>query len=362
MEDALATIPASSTAAPSHLKRGRGIALSLRHGNKGDSDTEAEATLTADGTVTISHNAADLGQGIYNMISLVAARTLGVPQEQVRVEEPYTANMLAFAGASAQRTTVEMGNAVKAACLNLQHQILDLAAETHGGQPNDWRLEEGKLWRDGEGVSLDSLVSAGGGVELRADGSDTNEYPADAAFGNFEHWSPGVAAAEVEVDTDTGEVTVLQYAILADAGTVIHYEAARGQLEGGAIMGFGLALFEEMRYEDGQLQNGDAFQYRLPLMRDIPEALHTSIAESGNGPGPFGAKGVAQTSIPCVAPAVANAIQAAIGVQIDSTPFTPEKVLRALGKLDGQPSNPLPGTGGQPSNPLPRAGGGLGRG
>ena len=156
--------PAAATAPPPHLKRGRGIALSLRHGNKGESDTEAEATLSADGTVTISHNAADLGQGIYNMISLVAARTLGVPQEQVRVEQPYTGNMLAFAGASAQRTTVEMGNAVKAACVNLQRQILDLATETHGGQPAELvadvtRLRDEVGWRPSLTLD-DGLASA----------------------------------------------------------------------------------------------------------------------------------------------------------------------------------------------------------
>jgi CO/xanthine dehydrogenase Mo-binding subunit len=313
--------------------RGRGVALSLRHGSKGDAESEAAAELRTDGTVAISHNAADLGQGIYNMIGIVAARTLNIPQSQIHVEQPDTSNMLAFAGASAQRTTVEMGNAVHAACTNLARQIVDLAAETRGGDPRDWRLEEGKLWRGNESLELVELVGAGGGVTLRASGSDDEVYPADKAFGLFEHWAPGVAAAEVEVDLDTGEVRPLQYTVLADAGTVLHYNSAKGQLEGGAVMGFGLAMFEEMRYEEGQLQNADAFQYRLPLMKDMPPALKTAIMESGEGPGPFGARGIAQTSIPCVAPAVANAIQDAIGAPIDSTPITPEKVLRAMGKL-----------------------------
>jgi CO/xanthine dehydrogenase Mo-binding subunit len=168
---------------------------------------------------------------------------------------------------------------------------------------------------------------------LTAIGTDVEAYPTDEGFAEAENWSPGVAAAEVEVDRDTGEISVLQYAILADAGKILHYNSARGQLEGGAIMGFGLALFEELRYEDGQVQNADAFQYRLPLMRDVPPEFHVLITESGTGPGPFGAKGIAQTSIPCVAPAVANAIFDAVGVPITSTPITPEKVLRALGRL-----------------------------
>jgi CO/xanthine dehydrogenase Mo-binding subunit len=98
-------------------------------------------------------------------------------------------------------------------------------------------------------------------------------------------------------------------------------------------MGLGNALFEELRYEEGQLLNADPFQYRLPLLRDVPEAFRVDIVEHGDGPGPFGAKGLSQTSIPCTAPAINNAIRDAIGVHLDSVPFTPEKILRALGKL-----------------------------
>src|SRR5438874_7141962 len=113
----------------------------------------------------------------------------------------------------------------------------------------------------------------------------------------------------------------------------LQYKAAVGQVEGGAIMGFGLALFEDLVYQDGQLENADPFQYRLPHMRDIPEPFDIVLVEHGDGPGPFGAKAIAQTSIPCVAPAIANAIYDAVGVRLTSTPFTPEKILRALGEL-----------------------------
>ncbi len=168
---------------------------------------------------------------------------------------------------------------------------------------------------------------------LKGIGSYSSPHTLDKAFGGLDHWSPGVAAAEVEVDTDTGEVRVLQYAAVADAGKTIHRTSAQRQIEGGAIMGLGNALFEELRYEEGQLQNADAFQYRLPLLRDVPEAFRVDIVENGDGPGPFGSKGMSQTSIPCAAPAINNAICDAIGVHIESVPFTPEKVLQALGKL-----------------------------
>lgn len=98
-------------------------------------------------------------------------------------------------------------------------------------------------------------------------------------------------------------------------------------------MGMGIALTEDLVYADGQLLNGDPFQYRLPLIDDVPEWFHVELVENFDGPGPFGAKGLGQTSLPCVAPAVGNAIRDAIGVHIASTPFTPEKILRALGKI-----------------------------
>ena len=101
----------------------------------------------------------------------------------------------------------------------------------------------------------------------------------------------------------------------------------------GAMMGFGHALFEETIYQEGQLQNGDAFQYRLPVMKDIPEVFYSSMLEKEDGPGPFGSKGMSQTSIVTVAPAIGNAVYDALGVRVRSLPITPEKILRALGKI-----------------------------
>ena len=138
------------------------------------------------------------------------------------------------------------------------------------------------------------------------------------------------------VDRETGEVRLLQYVTVADAGKAIHYPSAKGQIEGGAAMGLGLALHEELVYQDGQLQNADPFQYRLPLMSDIPESFRSIILENGDGPGPFGSKAIAQVSIPCVAPAIGNAIYDALGIRLRSLPITPEKVLRALGVLEGE--------------------------
>ena len=146
-------------------------------------------------------------------------------------------------------------------------------------------------------------------------------------------WEVSAGAAEVEVDPETGRVRLLKYATACDVGKAIHPLACKGQLDGGAVMGLGDTLYEEMVYQDEQFANGDPMQYRLPTIHDIPEELHSVLVENGDGPGPQGSKGMGQTAVSPVAPAIGNAIYEAIGVRIKDLPITPEKVLRALGKL-----------------------------
>ena len=143
-----------------------------------------------------------------------------------------------------------------------------------------------------------------------------------SAFAGMDHWAPSAAVAEVEVDPDTGEFEVLQYAVAVDAGEMLHYKSAIAQLLGGAVMGFGHALFEEVVYADGQILNGDPFQYRLPVSKDLPTPCRLQSWRHGDGPGPFGSKGMSQTTIVTVAPAVGNAIYDAIRVRSIFTDFT----------------------------------------
>jgi CO/xanthine dehydrogenase Mo-binding subunit len=323
------------------VARGRGMAFSLRHGAQGGGRAYAMATIDDTGRVTIAHAAPDVGEGAYQMIAVVAARTLGIPESQVAVGVPDTSQGLNFEGSSAQRTTVQMGNAVRAACESLRQELQQAAAQAIGGQAGDWRVAGGRVSRGEQSFSLAEIVRAfaaapsfEGHVELKGLGSYSYAPSEDKAFGGLDHWAPGVIAVEVEVDLESGEIAVLQMAAVADAGKVLHAASARGQLEGGAVMGLGLALGEELIYGGDGLLNGDAFQYRLPKFRDVPAAFFSSIVENGDGPGPFGSKGMAQVSIPCVPPAINNAVRDAIGVHLHSAPFTPEKVLRALGQLD----------------------------
>ncbi len=318
------------------VTRGRGLAVSLRRGSN-IGNASALASLERDGTVSIAHNAPDVGEGSHTVISVVASTALGIRQGEVRVGEPDTGNLMPFSGTSSQRTTVQMGNAVLNACENLKLEIARAAARLGGGAAEDWSVADGHARRGATALTFEEIGrSVAADAKIEARGAYARGPVENPSFGSHDHWSPGVAAAEVEVDRDTGEIRVLQYAAIADAGRIMQYHSAKGQIEGGAIMGFGAALSEEVRYEEGQLMNADAFQYRLPLMADIPEKFRTIILEHGDGPGPFGSKGIAQTSIPCVAPALCNAIFDATGVRLTRIPFTPEAVLRGLGELEEQ--------------------------
>jgi CO/xanthine dehydrogenase Mo-binding subunit len=319
----------------SRWARGRGMALSLRHGSQGGGRAYALVTLDARAIVTIQHNAPEIGQGTHNLFSVVAAQTLGISQDQIRVRTPDTAVSLPFAGVSAQRTTMQMGNAVYNACSKLKLELFTLAAQAKGGKAEEWQVIEGRLCWGEISFSISEVIRiAGGGVVLKAVGyHSVPPMVKDSAFAGMDHWAPSGAAVELEVNRDTGDLRILGYAVIADAGKAIHYPSAKAQVDGGAVMGFGHALFEETVYQDGQFQNGDSFQYRLPLMKDIPGEFYSSMLEKGDGPGPFGSKGMAQTSIVTVGPAIGNAVYDALGVRVRSLPITPEKILRAMGKI-----------------------------
>jgi CO/xanthine dehydrogenase Mo-binding subunit len=319
----------------SRYAKGRGMALSLRHGAQGGGRAYAMATVNSAGIVRIQHNVPEIGQGTHNMLGVVAAQTLGIPQSQVEVGHPDTALDLPFSGVNAQRTTMQMGTAVQNTCENLKVELTFLASQVRGGKPEEWKVAEGRLWRAENRFSFsDIILLLGDNALVKAIGYySVPRTEKGSAFSAMDHWAPSAGIAEVEVNRETGEIRLLQFSVVADAGKALHYISAKSQVEGGSVMGIGHALFEDLVYENGQLQNADPFQYRLPVLKDMPESLFSSMLENEDGPGPFGSKGMSQTSIVTVAPAIGNAVYDAVGVRIRSLPITPEKILRGMGKL-----------------------------
>jgi CO/xanthine dehydrogenase Mo-binding subunit len=143
-------------------------------------------------------------------------------------------------------------------------------------------------------------------------------------------WEIGIGAVEVSVDRETGKVHVEKYVTAADAGKAIHPLQCEGQDEGSAMMGFGHTFYEAYQWEGGQIINSSLVDYKVPTFGDVPDEFDSILIEDGNGPGPYGAKGLGEGGIIPVAPAVANAIFWCTGARIKTLPLTPEKVWRGI--------------------------------
>lgn len=160
-----------------------------------------------------------------------------------------------------------------------------------------------------------------GGLHLRGGGEPPGDAPAV--------WKYGAQGAEVEVDPETGAVRVIKLVSAQDVGQTINPLSLQGQMDGAALMGLGLSLWEELRFDGGRVANPNLMDYRLPTALDSVKGENT-VVECASPTGPFGAKGVGEEGTVGVAPAVANAIHNAAGVRLRELPLTPEKVRAAL--------------------------------
>ncbi|MBI4199643.1 MAG: xanthine dehydrogenase family protein molybdopterin-binding subunit [Chloroflexi bacterium] len=314
--------------------RGRGLSTTFRHGFSEGSNNFVTAILDRHGKVRLLHSAAEIGMGVYAVMTRLAAQAMGIPENDIEVGHADTEHPHSD-GIGSSRDTVCMGNAVQDACEDLKRELLSAAAMCKGGRPEEWRLAQGRLWHGEHDFSPSEIVLGThprSGV-IMGKGSYITPRRNNPFLGIVPHWEASAGAAEVEVDPETGEVRLLKLSTVADVGKAILPGPCKGQLDGGAVMGLGDTLYEEVVYQEGRLINGDPFQYRLPVMADVPEEFHSVMVENGDGPGPLGSKGMGQSGVSTVAPAIGNAVYDAIGVRIKDLPITPEKVLRALGKL-----------------------------
>ena len=161
---------------------------------------------------------------------------------------------------------------------------------------------------------------------------DTGQSPNITPF-----WMLGGAGAEIEVDCETGRITVTKLVNVADVGRAINPASVERQLIGAAIMQMGFTLFEEMVFSDGQVLNASLADYKIPGFLDLPRELSAAYVEMPHRDGPFGAKGVGETGIFSPSPAIANALYDATGVMIHEMPLTPERVLRAIRAAEQRP-------------------------
>lgn len=312
-----------------HIRRGLGFAVGMHGSGIAGLDMGAAAIkMNDDGSFNLTIGATDLGTGSDTVLGQIAAETLGVPLEEIIIYSSDTDFTPFDTGAYASSTTYISGNAVLKAAEEVRQQIIDHAARHLFVDADSERmyLEDRCVWsHDGRSVTLAEVALH----SLHQ--ADQHQIMATASHMSYESPPPFSAQfAEVEVDTETGEVTVKRLVLAVDCGTAINPVTASGQVEGGLIQALGYTLCEEMAYDEkGRLLTTDLRSYKIYAADEVPE-MGVILVQTYEPTGPYGAKAIAEIPKDAVAPAVASAIWHATGVRLRSLPFTPERVWHAL--------------------------------
>jgi CO/xanthine dehydrogenase Mo-binding subunit len=275
----------------------------------------AAVVVAADGSVTVAVGTTEIGQGMVTVLSQIAAEALGCPVELVRVIEADTSRVPDSGPTVASRTTVMSGNAIRDAAAKIRAAMEPVIADA------------GLAWVEAVARCVQSQVglAAHGWAVPPPTSFDLETGQGDA----YMCYSFSANVVEVEVDTETGETRVLRVFSGHDVGRVINPTAGEGQVEGGVVQGLGYALVEEHAVDRGRIVNDQFSTYIIPTPPDTPE-IHAILVEHPFDWGPYGAKGLGETPIIAVAPAVTSAIHHAAGVRLREIPATPERVWAAL--------------------------------
>jgi CO/xanthine dehydrogenase Mo-binding subunit len=291
-----------------HIKRGKGFSAGFK--NVGFSFGYQEncwAKLELHGTseierVVLHHAGAEVGQGTHTVMVQMAAEALGVPFEKVKIIASDSATMGNSGSVSASRMTFMSGNSIRGAA--------EVALKK-------WEAEE----RPAVG-------------EYKYLAPRTNQFDKETGYSTPNFAYAFVAQAiEVEVDTETGHVRVVRVVSADDVGQAINPALVQGQVEGAVVQAQGYAVLEDYKTKDGYVLTDQLSTYLIPTIWDIPEKVETVVVEVPDPNGPWGARGLGELPFLVVAPAIAAAIHDATGVWINEFPFTPERVLKALGKI-----------------------------
>ncbi len=318
--------------------RAKGLSAIIK-GTITPSTSTATAKMNEDGTVDVAMSSVEMGQGIRTSVAILAAERLSLPVERIQVSHVDTQVTPYDQQTSASRSANAMGVAVMNAADEIAQQVREIAAELFEVAPGDLELRNGKVQVVGspdKSMTYGQLMTKSRAGSILGRGRFSSEGGLDPQTGQGRatlHWHQAVGAAEVEVDLETGKVEVLRYEAGVWAGRVINPVQAALQAEGNVAFGLGQALFEEMVYDGGQLQNGNLGDYMVSYLRDMPKVFGTKSVGRPDGE----IHGIGETGLPAVMPAICNAISRATGVRITSLPATPEKILRGLRERAGQP-------------------------
>lgn len=319
---------------PTPHGRGRGLAVGIKSGPT-TGLSYALVRLLLDGSAVVYSGTSDMGQGARTILAQIAAHELGCPLDWVTVVMGDTAVVPYDQQTSASRSTVLMGNAVAVACGRINERAQAMAAERFGVPASEVRVERGtvsigdrtmplmEVVRDGLGRLGGEIMGVG---EARKEADPQHPLGGTAAFYEF-----NCTAVELEVDHATGDIVIHRYVTVSDVGRALNPMQVRGQDEGAAIMGLGHTLMEQIILDDaGRIRNLGAIDYKIPTSMDLPSEIVSDVIENGDGPGPYGAKGMSEGGLLCVSAAVAAAVRDATGAVIRDLPLSPERVWHAL--------------------------------
>jgi aldehyde oxidoreductase len=347
VREALASEPLPQPAPGKRL--GVGIAAAYKNVGLGpdlDDRAGAVAELGAEGHLVLRGGCIDMGQGQDTVMAQIAAQTLQVPYSDVIVVTGDTATCPDSYMTTASRATLLQGNAVKMAVGKLREQMLDYACSQFDLNRETVRFEAGRIHDKSTGSEIPLAELARQAAQQNYRLLAEAYYTAPTCYSNLEfdeelfarepeQYRVHVAycfcaqACILEVDESSGEVNVLKMIAAQDVGKPIHPQNIRGQIEGGVVMGMGYGLTEEFIVDRGYVVTDTLRKFKIPRITQAPEII-ALIVEDPHSLGPFGAKGMAELSVASSAPAIANAIDNAVGVRIRDLPITPEKILTAL--------------------------------
>jgi CO/xanthine dehydrogenase Mo-binding subunit len=304
---------------------GRG--LSLFDHPTGFGNSTATVKLEQDGTVRVLSPSYDQGAGVHTVVQQIVAEELGLTVDQVVVDVVGTDDSPTDSGVGNSRTTFLAGQAAVQAAVNARNEIIRVAGDLLECPEDDVEVTGGQATARGRGGQ--SISYAEIAVKAAGQGEPVS------GFAEFKSGSPDITsfvtqAAEVEVDPDTGQVSIRKFVTVVDSGTIINPIGHRGQINGGFVTGLGYALMEEMPVSDGHVETLSFADYKIPTMMDVPELTAVYLPEVPSGPTPYQGKSVGETHNPAVGGAIANAIADAVGVRLHDLPATAEKVYRGL--------------------------------
>ncbi|HEX9029216.1 MAG TPA: molybdopterin cofactor-binding domain-containing protein, partial [Anaerolineales bacterium] len=320
-----------------NLRRAWGFAAGYKNTGLGGGAPDkagAEVELFPDGNFQVRTSSAELGQGLPTVLQLIAAEELSMPPERVSVLLMDTDLTPDGGPTTASRQTFVTGNAVRQAAQELRQLLTGELAERYDVAPQQIRYVEGLAQIDGQTTVrmaelADQMILSG----RQPCASVTYWAPATKQLGDGGDmhfaFSFAAQAAEVEVNTQTGEVRVLRLISANDVGYAINPLGLRGQIEGGAMMGIGHTLTENFILDQGQVITDRLARYRMPSITFTPEIIPI-VVEHPVPEGPFGAKGVGEIVTIPTAPAITNAIYNAVGVRVDRLPVDQESILSGI--------------------------------